>query len=55
VPNGEHFIPFSRLEYMRRGIRFFDRHLKSVPSVDPQIERKTPSEPKRAAIASGNG
>lgn len=28
VPNSEHIIPFSRLDFMQRGIRFFDRHLK---------------------------
>ena len=35
VPNAEHVIPFSNLEYMRRGIRFFDRHLKDRNSNPP--------------------
>lgn len=35
VPNAEHILPFSNLDYMRRGIVFFNRHLK-----DAEVEPK---------------
>lgn len=53
VKNGEHFFPFSRLEYMQRGIRFFNRHLNRDRVQFHDADPKSSVRKKKAAIASG--